>query len=286
MCCSAGSVGIGSHVISSTDPVSAPPHQSYAELAAVYDALYAAQDSDLEMWRGVTRGARHLLEVGCGTGRVLAAVACHGLQMQGLDISAEMLSVAARRLPDTPLWHCDLRDVPLADSIFDCVIAPRGCLTHLLIPDERIAGLREMHRLLRADGVLVLDVPQVAEDDPMWQGAPFRAHLLARTPLRDIHFLLYTWGDPKTRLGRHLTTWTIVRSDPSNADARETAHGESRLVTAYLTASELGAEAEAAGFDILGWKSDDRFDSPWHSPDQPPPPGPRLVVRLTPKKAS
>ena len=67
-----------------------------AELAAIYDAIYAGRD-DAGFWREIAAaaGGGPILELGCGTGRVLLPLARAGFEITGLDLSA----ADARALP-------------------------------------------------------------------------------------------------------------------------------------------------------------------------------------------
>ena len=60
-----------------------------AELADIYDAIYADRD-DTGFWQAMAAaaGAHPILELGCGTGRVLLPLARAGSDVTGLDLSA------------------------------------------------------------------------------------------------------------------------------------------------------------------------------------------------------
>jgi ubiquinone/menaquinone biosynthesis C-methylase UbiE len=70
-------------------------------------------------------GARDVLEVGCGPGRFLQAVAGAAPEMRlaGVDLSPHMLERARLRAPGADLRHADARQLPWADSRFDAVVA-------------------------------------------------------------------------------------------------------------------------------------------------------------------
>ena len=81
-----------------------PSVEPYASIAPVYDRLVG--DAGLEpIWHAFRRscalyGIRFAsaADIGCGTGRFLARLARRGLRLYGVDRSAAMLTVAARRL--------------------------------------------------------------------------------------------------------------------------------------------------------------------------------------------
>ena len=102
--------------------------------------------------------ARSLLEVGCGTGFVLAGLrnAFPELRLVGSELLAEGLDVARRRLPDdVELVQLDAAEMPF-EAEFD-VVGAFDVLEHV---DDDEAALAGMRRAVTAGGGLVLLVPQ------------------------------------------------------------------------------------------------------------------------------
>lgn len=106
------------------------------------------------------RGQR-ILDVACGTGVVtrLAAerVGSEGT-VAGLDVNPAMLSVARLHTPpDLSIeWHeSSAESMPLPDNAFDVVICQMGLQ---FIPDK-LAALREMHRVLDTGGRALVSLP-------------------------------------------------------------------------------------------------------------------------------
>jgi len=97
-----------------------------------------------------------IVDAGCGTGKWVAYLAGLGYRIVGLDISREALALAKKKMPSLALILTDTQRSPIRDASVDCVLS-LGVVEH----DERgpIAGLRELHRMLRPGGLLVLDVP-------------------------------------------------------------------------------------------------------------------------------
>lgn len=65
------------------------------------------------------------LDFACGTARVTATVAAHSRETVGVDISAGMLEVARRRLPEATFHECDITRQPLELGQFDLISAFR-----------------------------------------------------------------------------------------------------------------------------------------------------------------
>jgi SAM-dependent methyltransferase len=100
-----------------------------------------------------------ILEVGCGTGGLLAAAARVGLDIEGLDIAMRWLVVARRRLDDrgvyVPLVAASADRLPYADASFDTVVAD-SVLEHL---DDPLSAVKEWARVLRPRGTLLVWSP-------------------------------------------------------------------------------------------------------------------------------
>jgi SAM-dependent methyltransferase len=101
------------------------------------------------------------LDLGCGTGRNSCALAQHGIDVVGVDFAANGLRIArhARREAAVAgrldLVRADLREsFPFAVASFDFV-ADIFVYFHQLDPAGRRAYRRNVHRLLRDDGILL-----------------------------------------------------------------------------------------------------------------------------------
>jgi ubiquinone/menaquinone biosynthesis C-methylase UbiE len=116
--------------------------------------------AQLEDIVAVTRpGGRKVLDAAVGRGRATVAMAEGGARsVVALDISAEMLSIAAsnlRSVPDTEVFSFvqgDLHRMPFEDESFEIVLL----LEVLLHVADPLTVLRECHRVLEPNGVLVV----------------------------------------------------------------------------------------------------------------------------------
>lgn len=99
---------------------------------------------------------RRILDAGCGSGPLSAALRDRGATVTGIDASAGMLALARRRLGDDAALHvADLRDrLPFADGAFDDVVA--SLVLHYL--EDWGPTLAELRRVLRPGGRLIASV--------------------------------------------------------------------------------------------------------------------------------
>jgi len=121
-----------------------------------------------------------LLDYGCGAGDLLRVLAGLGLRASctGCDVSAGMLSEAARRWPPSlgavpALVPQDGAGTPFAAGQFDVVTV--SAVLHHVPPAERPAVYRELARLLKPGGRLY-----VFEHNPR---NPLVRYVIARTPI-------------------------------------------------------------------------------------------------------
>jgi SAM-dependent methyltransferase len=101
--------------------------------------------------------AKSVLEIGCGTGFVLAGIAraFPAMDLSGSDIFAEGLAFAAQRVPGADLFQMDACRIPFV-SAFDLAGA-FDVLEH--IEDDRTV-LQQMFQAVRPGGGILLTVPQ------------------------------------------------------------------------------------------------------------------------------
>jgi ubiquinone/menaquinone biosynthesis C-methylase UbiE len=73
-------------------------NETYEQFAQYYDAYVKDFDEDLALYKSLCNTDEKILEVGCGTGRVLKSFLQDGFPITGVDISQAMLDVARTKL--------------------------------------------------------------------------------------------------------------------------------------------------------------------------------------------
>ena len=136
----------------------------YGRSAAIYDLLYTgiglkdftSEATELHhVIQSARPGARTLLDVGCGTGALLAEM--RGLyDVTGVDVSAAMLAVAWRRLPEAQLIEADMRTFDLGRT-FDAVTCLFSSIGYMTEEGEMERAVGRMAAHVAPGGALIVD---------------------------------------------------------------------------------------------------------------------------------
>jgi SAM-dependent methyltransferase len=111
---------------------------------------------------------RALLDVGCGSGSVLADAARLGARVSGIDAAPAMIAFARDRLPDADLHVGDMEEMPFEDATFDVVTA----FNAVQFADAPQVALDEMVRVTRPGGRVAIGLwgdPERCETDDVFQ---------------------------------------------------------------------------------------------------------------------
>jgi SAM-dependent methyltransferase len=139
----------------------------YAGAAEFYDYVvpYTTRE-DVQFYVDESLAAKgEVLELGCGTGRVLIPIARAGVSITGLDVSPAMLSLCRTKLRSEPdevqarvtLQHGEMRSFDLGRK-FALITLPFRPFQHLLTVEDQLACLTCVHRHLERGGRLILDL--------------------------------------------------------------------------------------------------------------------------------
>ena len=213
----------------------------YSRSAEVYDTFYTARLdypalalAAHGMIQAKRPGADSLLEVACGTGLYLKEMS-RWYRVEGLDVSPEMLDVAAARVPGAPLTEGDMADFDLGRR-FDAVLCMFSSIGYVVTHERLLSALRCFARHLRDGGVLILEpwlspeawrVGHVGAEVEVGEGI---AVARTTTSIVDGRRVTMRWGFSVARPGGDVETF--VEEHP----------------TGLFTPDEYGDALERAGF--------------------------------------
>jgi SAM-dependent methyltransferase len=143
----------------------------YATIARFYDAENADKTDDLAFYSELAAEyGDPILDVGCGTGRVMLHLAQEGYRVHGIDNEAAMLDRAKLKLDTAPHILRDRLTFYLGDVLthdleerFKLVLVPYNGLMHFHKQETQLALLIRLRRWTLPDGLLVLDLPNAGE---------------------------------------------------------------------------------------------------------------------------
>jgi SAM-dependent methyltransferase len=208
-------------------------------------------------------GELRVLDMGCGTGRLLGPLAALGWHVVGMDPQPENLVLARRVAERTPgvgeVVAGGFGDLEAVED-FDMVVAAADPWWYLLTATARSEALVRLRRALRPQGVVVLEGPNFEwildhYCEPQPTQADVNGVRVRRVPRHDIDRAAGTWT--------HIDTFSTPESD----EVLTMIHR-----FAIISPDEVRFALEHAGFEPV-----DLYTN-WASTTPGGPEGPRIVA--------
>ncbi|MFW5772338.1 MAG: class I SAM-dependent methyltransferase [Phototrophicaceae bacterium] len=142
----------------------------YGTIVRYYDAENSDKTDDIQLYLELAEEyGGPMIDIGCGTGRVMAPLAQQGYEVHGIDNERAMLDRAERLRKTSPelkqnlhLHHGDVLTYEL-DKQFKLVLVPYNGLMHFHDQEAQIAVLQKLRAWTAPDGLLVLDLPNAGD---------------------------------------------------------------------------------------------------------------------------
>jgi cytochrome P450/ubiquinone/menaquinone biosynthesis C-methylase UbiE len=176
-----------------------------------------------------------------------AALEDRSNEVVGVDVSDEVLAAARARHPQLAAERADVRNLPFADASFDAVVS-NSTLDHFDSSTDILTGVRELHRVLRPGGLLLLTLdnpanPLVAVSKALPRGALNRLWLRHGRLTGRLGLLPYYVG---ATVGRRQL---VAMLEGTGFEVRQT---EAIVHFPRLLASLAGAAVARTGSDAAG----------------------------------
>ncbi|MFN2278891.1 MAG: class I SAM-dependent DNA methyltransferase [Candidatus Promineifilaceae bacterium] len=229
--------------------------QDYVDFAEYYD-LDHALTFDLDFYLDYARQTGSpILDLACGTGRVLIPLAEAGYELHGVDISANMLAVCRGAVQAQSLAHrvilteADMAAFDLPRKEFAMALVALRSFMHLLTCERQQSCLRSLHEHLRPGGMLVINI--IAPDPRRLALEPGESFAVAREfDLPNGNHVLR-----KQRLAEHDRRSQVRRFEflfeEFDADGRLVTSRIVPLQTRYIFYDEMIDLLESTGFQII-----------------------------------
>lgn len=137
----------------------------YIDYAQYYDSGHEGTVSDFEFYLDYARQCGSpVLELACGTGRLLIPMVQSGIEITGVDLSENMLAVCQTKVEDKQLTgqvnliHASMADYDLPRKDFALAFIAFRSFTHLYSQQEQLACLARTYEHLRPGGMLIIDI--------------------------------------------------------------------------------------------------------------------------------
>ncbi|MBA2445244.1 MAG: class I SAM-dependent methyltransferase [Nocardioidaceae bacterium] len=153
-----------------TDAVGEASAERYAERFTALAASGADVHGEASFCEQLAPPGAHVLDAGCGTGRVAIELSRRGFRCVGVDVDSSMISHARRAAPDISWVEQDLTTLHLPER-FDLVLAV-GNVIPLLAPGTEAATLVQLAAHVDDGGVLVTGLGLDPAHLPL-ESAPF-----------------------------------------------------------------------------------------------------------------
>lgn len=140
---------------------------AYFDLAQSYDRLTndvdypAVVDFYKEILNREGLHPRTAVDLACGTGSVAALLAAEGMEVTAIDMSPEMLCMAAQKAQEQDLsiqFVCQkLQNLKLPRGV-DLAVCALDSLNYILSPSDCQEAIRRIYRILNPGGCFIFDV--------------------------------------------------------------------------------------------------------------------------------
>jgi ubiquinone/menaquinone biosynthesis C-methylase UbiE len=227
-------------------------------LVALYDILNPFAD-DTAFYLALAEPARHVVDLGCGTGLFACELAKRGHRVTGIDPSPRMLRVArARPDADKVTWiEGDASALPFVGAADLLVMT--GHVAQVFLDDAAFAAtLVAARRAVRRGGAIAFESRNPAAR--AWENwTPARSLRRIEAPdgrAVDVWHERHAAPDPLATGRVAFTTHYRFMAKPGSNIAEETLQATSEL--RFRTRAELAKLLNEAGFATIDWYGD------WH----------------------
>ncbi len=131
--------------------------ESYGAIAGEFDQTRVRPWPEFESFSRYIRSGDKVLDLGCGNGRLFEVLKAKSVDYLGVDNNSALIEKAKRRFPEAEFQLCDMVDLELPDRCFDVVFSV-AAFHHIPGKALRAKSVRQIHRVLKDRGVLVLTV--------------------------------------------------------------------------------------------------------------------------------
>lgn len=229
---------------------------TYKDFAYVYDRLMT-QDVDYDKWCDYLENlfAKHgcepdsICELACGTGNITSRLESRGYDITGVDISHDMLTIAAEKLRRIKLVRADMAKFQ-PETEYDTVLCMIDGVNYVISPKSLYKTFKNVRAMLKQDGVFIFDVSTQYK---------LRNILGNETFIHSEYDVFYSWQNhyiERYNMSDMLLNFFVRENDDSYRRFEE------RHLQRGYTQSELTQLLNRAGFINVSVYAELTFDAP------------------------
>lgn len=238
----------------------------YIESAKYYDLIYLSKAQD--MYRSSLRDIFHfsdellkrepksLIDFGCGTGNHAVELAKRGIQVFGIDLSNEQISIALQKQEEFPklleFIQGDMGNLPDIGKEYEVGASFFGSFCYLLEEKQIISFLNRSWNMIKKGGFLFLEI---------WNslGVQDKSKHFFEFEDGDMKLLRFnhTLMDPKTAIAEMPMRYIIIKNSVVLADFTELHHLKTYTIPYFKSIVSL---SKWKLHDIYSWKDPDRVE--------------------------
>ncbi len=230
---------------------------SYDPIAYYYDLEYRQVTGDLDFYREMARqvGAQaKILEIACGSGRVVLPLLQAGFRVTGLDNSSFMLDLARQKVAGMEpqlqnhahFVQAEMQNFDLGNSQFDLIFIALNSFLHLLTQVDQLNCLKTIRRHLAPTGLFIVDIfnPEEKDTYPADGRLEYNGSFSNPQTGGTVYVSLSTTANPAEQL-RH-ATYFYDEAAQDGSLKRTVSH----LTLRYIYRYEMQLLLERAGFSV------------------------------------
>jgi len=140
--------------------------KKFKAYATLYDSEFGDKADDIPFIIGYAKKQRgEVLELGCGTGRVLIPIAETGMKIIGIDNSLRMLKIAKQKIAEKPFYvqrnielvHARMQDFSLKKN-FSLIICTFNTFMHVTKRKDQLQVLKNVYLHLERNGLFINEI--------------------------------------------------------------------------------------------------------------------------------
>jgi ubiquinone/menaquinone biosynthesis C-methylase UbiE len=130
----------------------------YNLMAADFSSKREYLPADILIYKDIAKDGDCILDFGCGNGRLTQMFSeLKNIKYWGMDASKKLINIAKEKYPDNKFIYNRTVKLPFAGEYFDKIFA-MAVFHHIPSHDLRLSYLKELKRVIKPDGIMVLTV--------------------------------------------------------------------------------------------------------------------------------